>query len=391
MIHPKKMWLRALIVGCVCMILTVSLSAFFWQVSKVQVATELETKRNTVISDYGEEASRARMSLVTEKLLDQIFESKKIAESLVEQVSVVLHNERMLEEDKREQMIKLSKDALHASSVILGIYTNFVEDALGDDSKFIGREDYASNEKGRFTPYFTAAGETGIHTQIMTEKDFEVEETDQFGYEDNHWYTCVFKIKRPCLVQPYKDFVQGKEYFMISLAIPVFSLDKREVVGVVGVDISLRNISKMLSVLDRTVFNGEAEITLLNKHGQIIGDSDHPKTYGRLIGEVSSTPERYNRLSAAGVPGSVTDPDTGEMLLYTPFKLIDNETVLELFAKIPLESIESNIEALNGHAVEIYSGNVFKFIQAGLVVLLLFLVGLWYFFRRYLKRPDDDR
>lgn len=386
MVHAKKMWFRAFIVGSVCLTITFGLSAAFWQVSKVQVATALETKMSNVISQYGADVSRARMSLVTQSLTNQIMDAKEKALSLREQVTDVFHNDRLLEEDKRYLMTEFSKSTLHASPVILGVYTNFVENALGDDSKFIDREEYASNEKGRFTPYFTVAGDEGTHTQIQTEKDFEVEMTDQFGYADNYWYTCVFKLKRPCLVQPYKDFVQGEEHFMFSLALPVYSLDKSEVVGVVGADIALKNVSQIVSLLDQSIFDGNAEITLLNKYGQVLGDSENPDSYGQLISDISSSPEHYKRLSEAGVPGGFTDTDTGEMLIYTPLKLMDSETVLELFAKIPQKSVADSVEVLNEQAMGLYNGNVLKFMQIEVVVLLIFLVGQWYCYRRYLKR-----
>ncbi len=94
----------------------------------------------------------------------------------------------------------------------------------------------AGTESGRFAPYWTR-GENGLVLENALDEDY---------LED--YYTLPQNSLKEMVTEPYLDTPQGKEVLMVSTVAPIISRDGR-FLGVVGVDMSLENLQKMLGQL----------------------------------------------------------------------------------------------------------------------------------------------
>jgi len=115
----------------------------------------------------------------------------------------------------------------------LGAWACFEPDALdGMDSKYKDKEGY--DETGRFIPYWTR-GEAGITLSPLT--DYSVE-----GAGD--YYLKAFESGAETILEPYEYDINGQTVLLTTFSVPVKN-SSGEVIGVVGIDISLDTLNQM--------------------------------------------------------------------------------------------------------------------------------------------------
>ncbi|MCZ7019445.1 hypothetical protein OH415_27385, partial [Salmonella enterica] len=77
-----------------------------------------------------------------------------------------------------------------------------------------------SNEKGRFSSYWSRAGGEGLNT-VMVEDDLTKTTLNLSGTPYNIWYTCPRDTRTVCLLDPYSDEVAGKQVLMTTISLPL--------------------------------------------------------------------------------------------------------------------------------------------------------------------------
>lgn len=136
----------------------------------------------------------------------------------------------------REALNQSLKSAFERNNKVLGIWLSFEPNGLdGKDNEFIDDKARVSNEKGRFSSYWSRAGGQGLNT-IMVEDDLTKTSLNLSGTPYNIWYTCPRDSRSICLLDPYEDTVAGKPVLMTTISLPLIVDGK--VIGVVGVDIA---------------------------------------------------------------------------------------------------------------------------------------------------------
>lgn len=110
----------------------------------------------------------------------------------------------------REALNQSLKTAFDRNNKVLGIWLSFEPNGLdGRDSEFIDDKARVSNEKGRFSSYWSRAAGEGLNT-IMVEDDLTKTTLNLSGTPYNIWYTCPRDTRNTCLLDPYEDTVAGK-------------------------------------------------------------------------------------------------------------------------------------------------------------------------------------
>jgi len=181
----------------------------------------------------------------------------------------------------REELNQSLKTAFERNNKVLGIWLSFEPDGLdGKDSEFINDKARVSNEKGRFSSYWSRAGGEGLNT-IMVEEDLTKTTPNLNGTPYNIWYTCPRDTRSTCLLDPYEDTVAGKPVLMTTISQPL--LVDGKVIGVVGVDIALNSLQTLADAAQKTLFDGAAHLEVISSTGLIAAYSGEPARVGKNL------------------------------------------------------------------------------------------------------------
>nr|WP_025854806.1 methyl-accepting chemotaxis protein [Pseudomonas sp. CHM02] len=181
----------------------------------------------------------------------------------------------------REALNQSLKTAFERNSKVLGIWLSFEPNALdGKDNEFIDDKARVSNEKGRFSSYWSRAGGEGLNT-IMVEDDLTKTTLNLSGTPYNIWYTCPRDTRNTCLLDPYEDTVAGQPVLMTTISLPL--LVDGKVIGVVGVDIALTSLQATTDAAQKDLFNGAAHLEILSSSGLIAAYSGEPAKVGKNL------------------------------------------------------------------------------------------------------------
>ena len=181
----------------------------------------------------------------------------------------------------REEINQSIKTAFERNTKVLGIWLSFEPNGLdGKDSDFVDDKARVSNEKGRFSSYWSRAGGESLNT-IMVEDDLTKTTLNLSGTPYNIWYTCPRDTRSTCLLDPYEDTVAGKPVLMTTISLPLIVDGK--VIGVVGVDIALTALQATTDAAQKDVFNGAAHLEILSSTGLIAAYSGEPAKVGKNL------------------------------------------------------------------------------------------------------------
>ncbi len=181
----------------------------------------------------------------------------------------------------REELNQSLKTAFERNNKVLGIWLSFEPDGLdGKDSEFINDKARVSNEKGRFSSYWSRAGGEGLNT-IMVEEDLTKTTPNLNGTPYNIWYTCPRDTRSTCLLDPYEDTVASKPVLMTTISQPL--LVDGKVIGVVGVDIALNSLQTLADAAQKTLFDGAAHLEVISSTGLIAAYSGEPARVGKNL------------------------------------------------------------------------------------------------------------
>jgi len=181
----------------------------------------------------------------------------------------------------REEINQSLKTTFDRNSKVLGFWLSFEPNSLdGKDSEFVDDKARASNEKGRFSSYWSRAGGEGLNT-VMVEEDLNKTTLTLNGTPYNIWYTCPRDTRTTCLLDPYEDTVGGKKVLMTTIASPLIVDGK--LIGVIGVDIALTALQATTDAAQKDLFNGAAHLEILSSTGLIAAYSGEPDKVGKNL------------------------------------------------------------------------------------------------------------
>ncbi|MEO4046712.1 methyl-accepting chemotaxis protein [Pseudomonas sp. CAU 1711] len=174
--------------------------------------------------------------------------------------------------DLREDMTRQVRSALEANPNLLGLYLVFEANALdGKDELFAGMPELGSNDKGRFSLYWSQGTPGTLESESMDEEMLGDTTAGPSGTPYNAWYTCPRDSRMACVLDPYFDEVNGEQVLMTSIAFPLEQGGK--VIGVLGVDISLESLQQIAEQANRELYDGQGHVSILSPAGLLAGHS----------------------------------------------------------------------------------------------------------------------
>ncbi|MDY5123089.1 MAG: methyl-accepting chemotaxis protein [Treponema sp.] len=171
---------------------------------------------NELVQDY---------SHSTKQILSLEYETCKTLAQTLDQ------HEDIPAENRRDYVNNLLQRVLKDYEGLVDAYVCFKPNGLdGLDYKYANTENH--DESGRFIPYWTKVNNK-IECCALTD------------YDGSFWYETPMKKNHGIMIEPNPYEIGGKTVFVCGVAFPVHN-KKGEVVGMVGIDISLETLSEML-------------------------------------------------------------------------------------------------------------------------------------------------
>ncbi|OCJ17481.1 chemotaxis protein [Rhizobium sp. AC44/96] len=230
----------------------------------------------------------------------------------------------------------------------------------GQSPTMAGKVDFGSSKDGTFNPYWTKKKDGGF-TFSTFDSDYKA-----------GWYALAAASKKGALSPPYAETTTGENTAMTSIAYPVMSGGK--LIGVSGVDISLKSLRDKLSSLHPF---GNGRVTLLSQSADWIVA---PKA------ELSMKP--YDGVGLDAVKSALTSlqPAVVKDLTFDgfepfdrvvyPFALPDVNTSWVILVDVPHSAINAPVQ-----------DQTLMMVIAGILVLIAVMIALYAAVRSFVQRP----
>ena len=241
-------------------------------------------------------STAAKYSESTAKILVSEFNIAKTLQAALEGYEDIPVMER------RDYINNLLKHTLELNPSLIDSYCIFKANMLdGRDAEFVNYDE-TYDETGRLIPYWTNDGKE-IACCALTE------------YEGSFWYEEPMKANRGILIQPNPYEVGGQLIWVCGVAFPIHN-KKNEIVGMLGVDMSLSALSDILKTAE--VYNtgylsliAHTGLTAVTKdsalEGELCEDFVNPKTSSLFVSSTKTLE-----------PFSFLEEGTGIIKLYQP-------------------------------------------------------------------------
>jgi methyl-accepting chemotaxis protein len=170
----------------------------------------------------------------------------------------------------RESLVEVTRQALFKRADVLGLYVVLLPGALaGTDADFVAQPALAGNETGRFALYWSQSQPGQLVQDVLSEAQITANHALPGADPDTDWYRCPQTQRRTCVVEPYTSQVEGRDVLMSSISVPL--IVNGQVLGVLGLDVSLETLQKLAANLGQDLYAGAGEVTILSPAGQVAG------------------------------------------------------------------------------------------------------------------------
>ncbi|AKS08312.1 chemotaxis protein [Pseudomonas trivialis] len=274
----------------------------------------------------------------------------------------------------REELNQSLKTTFERNSKVLGVWLSFEPNGLdGKDSEFIDDKARVSNEKGRFSSYWSRAGGEGLNT-IMVEDDLTKTTLNLSGTPYNIWYTCPRDTRSTCLLDPYEDTVGGKPVLMTTISLPLIVDGK--VIGIVGVDIALNSLQTLADTAQKELFEGAAQLEVISSTGLIAAHSGEPARVGKnLVDTLGAEGKEIVQLLASNSHVNREQGDTIRAVYAV--KPIADAKAWGVVVKLPKHVMLADATKLQGVLDKAQASGTLKALLVGAAAGLLGLLLIW--------------
>ena len=277
--------------------------------------------------------------------------------------------------DLREDMTRQVRTALEGNPDLLGLYVVFEANALdGKDDLFAGQGELGSNDKGRFSLYWSQAKAGELEAKPLDEEELADTTAGASGTPFNAWYTCPRDSKAACVLDPYFDEVGGQQTLMTSIAFPLL-LDGK-LIGVMGVDISLASLQKLSVQAHKSLYEGAGQVSIISPGGLLAGHSRDQQLLGEPLSKAfaehgSALLERLK----GGQPATLKH--TGMQQVLTPWQPIPDAKPWSVLLEVPDSVLLQPAMQLEQQLDQQRTADSTKSLGLGLFAVLLGLLLMW--------------
>ncbi|MGL6574723.1 methyl-accepting chemotaxis protein [Aeromonas hydrophila] len=271
----------------------------------------------------------------------------------------------------RPQIETLLHSRLQQAGGISSIYAQFEPDGYdGQDASWQAGASHSVAGKGSLEIYFTRDQGGQISQQPVDAATSAAKydtSVNEFGIRNSEWYLCGRDTLHPCLMEPYLyEISPGNKMLMTSLTVPVLKAGK--FAGITGVDMNLPIFQQLAENLGKSLYDNQAEVTLVSKMGLIVGSNRHADKLGRPLTEAGLT----------APTGQEQDTET-DFILQQPVRIDAADTQWWLMLKVPKALALSQANTISNQLGDLLQATQQQQLIAIVVITLLALTLLIWF------------
>ncbi|WP_231099541.1 methyl-accepting chemotaxis protein [Pseudoalteromonas luteoviolacea] len=186
----------------------------------------------------------------------------------------------------RSDIQSMLKGALQASPDISSVYVHFEENAYDQkDAHFTNDAAHSVLGSGALEMYFTQDSVGITQHNVMSSSAKYSEVLNRYGIREAEWYLCAKESKLPCIMEPYLyEISKDNEMLMTSLTVPITQHGRFK--GIIGVDVNLPNLQRLVQELSNQLYQGQGKVLLLSELGLVAGASHHHNSLGKPLSEI---------------------------------------------------------------------------------------------------------
>ncbi|GLR50519.1 methyl-accepting chemotaxis protein [Shinella yambaruensis] len=261
----------------------------------------------------------------------------------------------------RKEVVDIIKANAEKNSFALGSWFAEAPNAFDGKSRETAEQlETGTFKDGSFNPYWTKRKDGSIALSTF-ESDYKAE-----------WYSLAAGSGKGAMSQPYKESSTGEGFTMASIAFPVAPGGR--LIGVTGVDVSLKTLNEKLSQLKPF---GEGRVMLLSQTGKWIVA---PNADLLMTDYDGGGADIIKEALATGKTGRIENLSFDELAAFDrvvyPFALPDINTTWVVLVDVPRAAINAPVD-----------DQTRMMILGGLIVLGAVLAGLYFAVRFFVQKP----
>jgi methyl-accepting chemotaxis protein len=367
-----------LIAGC-CLLASaaalVASSLFNAARMQEQVLTSTTLEAQHAAENWMQAMGATQAARVTSYLDEAYFRATLLAESILFQrknaADNFVHSEAL-----RGAVNQQLQDAAESSANLLGVYAVFEPNQLdGEDGNYQGSTALGANDKGRFSSYW-ARVDGKVSLEVMNEAMLADKSPTANGGVENFWYSCSIQSRALCLLEPYLDEVGSQQVLMTSVTAPL--LEQGNLLGMVGVDISLTTLQSLVEEMDKTLYDGQGKVLLLSHEGRVAGVEGFKVQLGNTLGQQEQgLVSDLNGWLAKGDLVTRWSPDGALLQTFVPVRMRGTDRKWGIYIELPRAVVLASALQLQGDLESQSDRSVAAQLLIGGVISLLALLCIW--------------
>ena len=369
----KSIQLKISFIAGICLIIAAGIQITYNQISASKIenftltkVSELEEKNalTSLQNLAGEQAglvkSEFELALNAARTMAQTFELSKQKQSSLklnrDQINAILH--KVLEENPNFN----------------GTYSCWEPNAIDNkDNNFKTGKDGNNLNTGRFTPYWNRDSNGNIAVQPLVE--YDTLDKHPNGVLKGGWYIGPAETHNESVLDPIPYIVQGKKVWLATMSVPIVINNK--FYGVAGADYELGFVQQLVQDVDKGLFGGAGEVTIISNMGLIVADSEKPELIGEHLKNI--IPDEWKNILdniQSGKKGSNIDKNN-MAVAFSPIILGNTGKPWSVLIKVPRDVILAEVYALDNNLSILHSKGAIWQTGVSIAVTLLAVIALW--------------
>ncbi|WP_415775994.1 methyl-accepting chemotaxis protein [Shewanella oncorhynchi] len=365
-ISTKLLWITSALFLSIVAILSISL----WWTLSAQNAQLSDQVQNTLQTETRDKLE-ARAGEYGEMVAGFINEAYRIPYSFAGMVESTAE-ELPLKRDRLELTVAA---VLKKNAQVSSMYAQFEPNGYdGLDTEFLNiNSSHSVTTSGALEVYYTRDDNgTVTHQQVEDSSEKYLTSLNEFGIRDAEWYLCGKETLKPCLMEPYLyEITPGNKALMTSLTVPV--LKHKQFIGVVGVDLNLPVFQTLIDKLSKSLYDGQAKVTLLSTRGLVVAASHYSKK-ARPLAESINPAIASQIISLHKNSGYMVNDD--EIIVAYPIKIPLANAEWSLVIQVPTAQAYKSSIVLNNDMDEMATSLGSLLLMVGVVVSIAAVITI---------------
>lgn len=365
-ISTKLLWITSALFLSIVAILSISL----WWTLSAQNAQLSDQVQNTLQTETRDKLE-ARAGEYGEMVAGFINEAYRIPYSFAGMVESTAE-ELPLKRDRLELTVAA---VLKKNAQVSSMYAQFEPNGYdGLDTEFLNiNSSHSVTTSGALEVYYTRDDNgTVAHQQVEDSSEKYLTSLNEFGIRDAEWYLCGKETLKPCLMEPYLyEITPGNKALMTSLTVPV--LKRKQFIGVVGVDLNLPVFQTLIDKLSKSLYDGQAKVTLLSTRGLVVAASHYSKK-ARPLAESINPAIASQIISLHKNSGYMVNDD--EIIVAYPIKIPLANAEWSLVIQVPTAQAYKSSIVLNNDMDEMATSLGGLLLMVGVVVSIAAVITI---------------